>query len=698
VAARWLRLYLPRFYLQRFPLLLGAFLLAYVPFALRVLPDMFRSTLVLSANGLSAVTAFTILAAVVVMATRRAVLLCGPQRFNIRWPATGDRLTAWTFTAHVSLAAPIVAIATWMSASEGGLGASTAILHAAAGAAGAAALLVLASAVHALITDESEQLPDVSLPSTAVLFRSVHGTRLPRTRAGAIARSAVRRLRPYLGPGYFNETGRLLPPHEYAVGIFFVFAVQYLGAYFVGHPQQQQDVPALAFVLILATLATIVLAGLAFLLDRHHLPTLLPIGLWMFGLAFVSASDHYFALRPAESALNPPMPYEIARTRERLLTIVAIDGGGIQAAGWGATVLTGIQRHWPDFHRSTRFISSVSGGSVGAMYYLAALRPDRPPRPEELDAVVEASTAGSLGEVGWGLAFPDLWRTIVPIVFYRFEKDRGWAMEQAWRRHLRSPTDTLSDWTDGVRGGWRPSMALNATGVESGQRFAFATFTPPKEWSLETVANRYPGYDIEVATAARLSATFPYVTPIAAALPGKDIKAWHYADGGYYDNTGMGMAMRWLDAAMTGHEDEFENNAVAFIRVRSSPLPAAPAPKERAWSYDSIGPIKTLLSVRTAGQRERSETELDFLKRLWCRRGVAIRAFEFAFELPIPGSPDRKKDPPLSWQLTPGEIRDLNEAWRSPANAQQLAAYLALKDAPVSGECTSGGTEIVRTP
>jgi hypothetical protein len=332
------------------------------------------------------------------------------------------------------------------------------------------------------------------------------------------------------------------------------------------------------------------------------------------------------------------------------------------------------------------------------MYYLAALRPDRPPRPEELDAVVEASTAGSLGEVGWGLAFPDLWRTIVPIVFYRFEKDRGWAMEQAWRRHLRSPTDTLSDWTDGVRGGWRPSMALNATGVESGQRFAFATFTPPKEWSLETVANRYPGYDIEVATAARLSATFPYVTPIAAALPGTDIQAWHYADGGYYDNTGMGIAMRWLDAAMTGHEDEFENNAVAFIRVRSSPLPAAPAPKERAWSYESIGPIKTLLSVRTAGQRERSETELDFLKRLWCRRGVAIRAFEFAFELPIPGSPDRKKDPPLSWQLTPGEIRDLNEAWHSPTNAQQLAAYLALKDAPVSGECTSGGTEIVRTP
>jgi hypothetical protein len=160
----------------------------------------------------------------------------------------------------------------------------------------------------------------------------------------------------------------------------------------------------------------------------------------------------------------------------------------------------------------------------------------------------------------------------------------------------------------------------------------------------------------------------------------------------------MGIAMRWLDTAMVGHEHEFENTAVAFIRIRSSPLPEAPAPRERAWSYESIGPIKTLLTVRTAGQRERAETEFDFLQRLWCRRGVAIRSFEFAFELPVPGSPARMKNPPLSWQLTPGEIRDLQDAWDTPANRQQLAAYLALKDAPVSGECTSGRTESVKMP
>ncbi len=697
--ARWLRVHLPRLYVQRCPLLLAAFLLAYVPFALRVLPDMFRNTLVLSANGLTAVTVFAVVAALVVMATRRAVLLCGPQRFGIPWRPPRRKVTVWTFAAHLLLAAPIVVTATRMSASDGALGLGTAVVHALVGAAVGTALILAASAMHAAITERDQPLPDLGHPSTEALFRPLHRSRVPDLGLGAVA---LRRLtawaRPFLGPGYLDDKGRFLPPHAYATVVFAIFAVLYVGAYVVGHPERQQEVPALVFVLILATFVTVVLAGVSFFLDRHHLPTLLPIVAWIVILAFVSSSDHYFALRRAAAPLELPTPYEIARTRERLLTVVAVDGGGIQAAGWGATVLTGIQARWPQFNRSARFVSSVSGGSVGTMYYLSSLRPDRPPLPAELEAAVMAATSGSLSEVGWGLAFPDLWRTIVPIVFYRFEKDRGWAMEQAWRRHLSSPSDTLADWAAGVRAGWRPSMALNATGVESGQRFAFATFAPPKEWNIETVANRYPGYDIEIPTAARLSATFPYVTPIAAAGPAPGVQAWHYADGGYYDNTGMGIAMRWLDAAMAGRENEFENTAVAFIRIRSSPLPAAPAPRERAWSYESIGPIKTLLSVRTAGQRERAETELDFLQRLWCRRGVAIRSFEFAFDLPVPGSPGRMKNPPLSWQLTPGEVRDLHDAWETPANKQQLAAYLALKDAPGSGECTSGRTESVKTP
>jgi hypothetical protein len=388
----------------------------------------------------------------------------------------------------------------------------------------------------------------------------------------------------------------------------------------------------------------------------------------------------------------PPMPYEIARAHQGMLTVVAVDGGGIQAAAWGAKVLTELERQWPGFHRSARFISSVSGGSVGTMYFVNALRPDRDPSGSELDAVMTNATRGSLSEAGWGLAYPDVWRTLVPIVFYRFQKDRGWAIEQAWRRSFPDPPPTLGSWTAGVREGWRPAISLNATGVESGQRFSFGTFLPPDSWHLGTMTNTYPSYDIDVPTAARLSATFPYVTPIATAEPGPGIPAWHYADGGYYDNTGMGVAMRWLDAAMYGHEPEFQNTVVLFIRIRSSPTPAEATPRNHAWPYDVIGPIKTLMSVRTAGQRERAETELDFLQRLWCRRGVDIRKFEFAFELPIPGAKpgqEMMRDPPLSWQLTSREVQDLTAAWETPGNQRELATLLTLKASPESNVCAA---------
>ena len=164
--------------------------------------------------------------------------------------------------------------------------------------------------------------------------------------------------------------------------------------------------------------------------------------------------------------------------------------------------------------------------------------------------------------------------------------------------------------------------------------------------------------------------------------------AWHYADGGYYDNTGLGTAMRWLDAAMRGRESEFANRTIAFIRIRSSPLVNDAAPKERAWAYDLVGPVLTLLNVRTAGQRDRAETELEFLRRLWCRQNVNIEPFEFGFDLPRPDGRGMK-NPPLSWQLTAAEVSDLNAAWNQPRNQDELKRYLAMRTASGGQGCTA---------
>ena len=264
------------------------------------------------------------------------------------------------------------------------------------------------------------------------------------------------------------------------------------------------------------------------------------------------------------------------------------------------------------------------------MCTVAALRPDRAPNAVELGAVRARAQQGSLNQAAWGVAYPDLSRRLfLPIPgFFRFDKDRGWAMEKAWRRHWPEGVPTLGSWRQGVGEGWRPAVAFNASEVEQ----AGGLPLPPsmrRRVESRYVRIRFASTDIDVTTAARLSATFPYVTPISRARPdGRPVPARHLADGGYYDNTGMGIAMRWLDAAISHSIVDYKDKTVTFIRIRSSPSLTSKNVeyKDRGWLYETIGPIQTLLAVRTSGQRERAETELDFLQRLWRAQGVEIAA------------------------------------------------------------------------
>ena len=51
--------------------------------------------------------------------------------------------------------------------------------------------------------------------------------------------------------------------------------------------------------------------------------------------------------------------------------MVTAAGGGIQAAAWTAQVLTGLDEiYGKEFSDSIGVVSSVSGGSVGAMFFL----------------------------------------------------------------------------------------------------------------------------------------------------------------------------------------------------------------------------------------------------------------------------------------------------------------------------------------
>jgi len=112
--------------------------------------------------------------------------------------------------------------------------------------------------------------------------------------------------------------------------------------------------------------------------------------------------------------------------KPKSLAIVAASGGGIQASGWMTQVLAGLQEEklgiGEDFTKAIGLISSASGGSVGSMFYLNEFDKDKKVLGEKglakvdknskLSQVVKNATDDWLNSVGWGLAFPDFFRTI----------------------------------------------------------------------------------------------------------------------------------------------------------------------------------------------------------------------------------------------------------------------------------------------
>jgi hypothetical protein len=362
---------------------------------------------------------------------------------------------------------------------------------------------------------------------------------------------------------------------------------------------------------------------------------------------------------------------------------VAASGGGIKAAAWTTRVLTGLEENNPHiFGDSVRLISAVSGGSVGAMYFVSEYDANGgglPSKAEDLEKAVARAEASSLDDIAWGLVYPDFLRIFVPAFKHL---DRGRALEAALTRelpnsehHLFGP---LSDWRQGVVEGWRPAVIFNATVVESGERFLLGTtdLAPaPGRTSLQDEHEfpQFAGHDISLVTAARLSATFPYVSPAARPdIPGTQI---HAVDGGYTDNYGMATLIAWLDEALRAHRNPIRR--VLIIEIRASPPTVEPPPLSwRGWPFQSYAPISAMLNVRDTGQLPRNQEELQILRRFAASCNIDIE--DSVFEYP-------PEDAPLSWHLSPNDKKEIERIWGEPdteKHKQEVRAFLAAAALP----------------
>jgi hypothetical protein len=461
-----------------------------------------------------------------------------------------------------------------------------------------------------------------------------------------------------------NTTYDPWPHHLFALAAFLSAGILYVIVGIYGWTQlgKKRTVPALCSALMLVLMLGWMLSAPAFFLDAWHIPTLLIVALVGVLTAQSQRSDHFYNLRE-RVGLAAGAARTITASGESRVIVVAANGGGIQAGAWAAQVLYGLHEDLGErFQKSLRMISSVSGGSVGNGFFVNWLATKKVARRPD-----EAAVESSLDEVAWGLAFPDFLRALFPWVFGDLI-GRGRALERAWV--LNSITDLnkpknldqpLSSWDAMVTDGEIPAVVMNATITETGERLVFATTKLAARFHGEgalvdaTELHTINGeeFDVRAVTAARLSASFPYVTPASRSNgPGPQP---HIVDGGYYDNYGMATLVEWLDEALAGAPDKIKS--VLVIQIHGAPVDTdlrdERHAKTRGWFYQWFAPVQTLLNVRTAGQVAHNDIELELLQQKWSAV-VPIHSVIFEFHNP---------DAPLSWHLTPEEVQDIRSAW-----------------------------------
>ena len=220
-------------------------------------------------------------------------------------------------------------------------------------------------------------------------------------------------------------------------------------------------------------------------------------------------------------APNPAMPTPVF--------IVATEGGGIRAAYWTAVVLDSLQDTMPRFRQNLFGISSVSGGSLGALVFTGLL--------SENGAGFHTRGSQILGNdfltpTLAAMTQSDLMQRFLPFGF----PDRERALETAWERPsatlAKGLLDIYSQHAD------LPSLFVNGTMVETGDRIITSNcrIRPALEFR-----NAFDGFDllrsdIPLSSAAGMSARFTYVSP-AGRIPMKD-HIGHVVDGGYFENSG----------------------------------------------------------------------------------------------------------------------------------------------------------------
>ena len=341
--------------------------------------------------------------------------------------------------------------------------------------------------------------------------------------------------------------------------------------------------------------------------------------------------------------------------------------GAATEAGKGQGPQSNVQL--PGFMNAIRFITGASGGMVAGAYLTeqtSKAAQGLPVRPvaRMIEDDIAAWQQQQPPQAPPGMGYPGKERVIVPRdsispvarqmvrdvgagLLPRVRRaDRGRVLEAQWGT-LRLP---FNGWKEEERQGLRPSIVFSPMLVETGaplfisnlnlleMRKHFAAEDPDVHSAemfrvypyAQAGGSREEGHaartdkrgkdEFTVATAVRLSATFPYVSP-AVSLPAMPQR--RVVDAGYYDNYGVMAATGLINAGAVRNWVVRNTSGVLIVNVRAFPdqVRVKPASALARLFWWLTSPLEGVFNARNSSQTIRNRDMLRMTRDLY---GLAL--------------------------------------------------------------------------
>ncbi|WP_378176326.1 patatin-like phospholipase family protein [Aquimarina sp. SS2-1] len=411
-------------------------------------------------------------------------------------------------------------------------------------------------------------------------------------------------------------------------------------------------------ILVLSLLSLFMICFILILLGKKiRLPLLSIVSVFcIFSARFFSDTSDHYQLHLQETKIERPLMdtyiYSWIKSRENLIIksnhkfpviMVSAEGGGSRAGLWSFLVHSYLyeKSNGRYFEENLLSLTGASGGSVGnSMFFAEAQRANASNSKAKFRFNTDADyptlrykasviyKENYLSVALLSLLGRDLFKEVTSLFSF---KNRGQLLEEQWsqayrryfadvkgesvldREFLSFYKQAFNDSPAQHHQKRPPLLLINTTHTQTGNY----NIISPAKYShlrpligmndfLENIQLSYPDNSVSLATAMRINASFPFITPVGEVrrISGeKELESDQYADAGYYDNIG-GRVSRGIEEVFKRVLNDSFPDLINKIEMKHLVIANEEERKIAKTSTQLSAPLTTLRNIRYGHTQE----------------------------------------------------------------------------------------------